>query len=56
MDKTVVIGGHVQISQTIDGDAVLSNSIDGQFGTSYEVSRDIHETTAVNNAQLKERT
>lgn len=49
MDDTVVIGGHVQVSQTIDGDATLSNSIDGQFGTFYEVSRETHETIAVNN-------
>lgn len=44
MDDTVVIGGHVQLSQTIDGDATLSNSINGQFGTFYEVSRETHET------------
>lgn len=46
MDKTVVIGGQVQLLQTIDGTAQLTNAIDGQYGSFYEVSHETHETYA----------
>lgn len=44
MNDTVVIGGEISLSMTVDGYASLTITIDGVSGVVYEVERNPHET------------